>query len=132
MVCNELGDKLKAFLEEIPLYSPFQIGQSIILKIDECILEVSKEKRGFQIIINPDFKEKLVLKFKDVKAFEYLFEAKDLIDYGNRLVTLSTQGKIIMDIGPFKNPMKRGFHRFISYLKKTGGLQTYICIVPTF
>ena len=129
MTCKALAEKLKKFLNTVPLYSPFKIGQSIVIKINNCVFEIIKKNKGFQIKEGSNVKNNLVLEFKDDDSFQYLFGSKSLAEYGNRLVKISTQGRVTMNPGPFKDPMKSGFHRFIGYLKRTKGLQTYVCII---
>jgi hypothetical protein len=129
---NDMEELIKRFLKKIPLHSPFKIDQSIALKIADCIFEVIKKKEKVEVNRISNYENRLVLQFNDSESFQYLFTSNDIEDYGNRLVNLAIQGKIIMEIGPFENPMKYGFHRFIGYRKKIKGLELYQCIIPLF
>ncbi len=132
MNCKELQIKLDEFFRKVPLYSPLKIGHSVIIRIGECSFEILKEEGGFLVNQNYESNNKLLIQFKDLDSFKYIFDAKNLKEYGSRLVHLATKGKVYMDPGPFEDPMKAGFYRFIGYLKKSRGLQTYVCIVPVF
>ncbi len=132
MNCNELKELVKDFLQRIPLYAPFRNGQVIILKVNECSFEVVKKGNKFEINRTSNCENKLIIRLKDVESFKFLFQSQNLEDYGNQLVNLAIQEKITMDLGPFENPMKSGFHRFIGYRKKVKGLETYQCVIPLF
>jgi len=132
MISTELVELVGDFLKRVPLHTPFKLGQSIILQLNNSFLEVRKKKKEVQINPTTNSEKTLLLKFQDLESFKFLFSAQDLKEYGNRLVSIAVQGKIIMDPGPFQDPMRSGFHRFIGYLKKTKGLHTYACTIPTF
>lgn len=132
MTCKALGEQIKQFLIRVPLYSPFKVGQSIIITVENCVIEISKTPEGLDIKTVTNSDNKLVIKLKDEESFHILFDSKDLKEYGNKLVELATQGKIFMDPGPYTDPMKSGFHRFIGYLKKKKGIVTFRWIIPTF
>jgi len=130
MNCMELQNQLQRFLRKVPLYSPLKTGHSIIIKVGTCSFEIAKSVKGFVVNENDISNKALILRFKNQNAFRFIFEARSLREYGGRLVALATDGQVVMDPGPFRDPMKAGFYRFIGYLRKSGGLQTYSCIVP--
>ncbi|NVM52881.1 MAG: hypothetical protein HWN66_04200 [Candidatus Helarchaeota archaeon] len=120
------------FLTRIPLHAPFRVAQCIVIETKDCMFEITKREKGLQIELVTSCEGKLVITINDVKSFQFLFGSKDLVEYGNRLVNLSTQGNITMDPGPYEDPMKSGFHRFIGYRKKAKGVETFRLIIPTF
>ena len=132
MNCTELQELLKDFLQRVPLYAPFKIGQVIIVRVNECIFEVIKKGNKCEINKPSNYENQLILRLSDIESFKYLFQSRGLEEYGSRLVNLAVQEKINMDLGQYENPMKCGFHRFIGYRKKAKGLETYQWVIPLF
>ncbi|MHA1265388.1 MAG: hypothetical protein ACTSRS_09160 [Candidatus Helarchaeota archaeon] len=116
----------------MPLHAPFKQDHTLIIKLQDCMIELSKKQHKLHIAPTNSCENKLVIIFKDIQSFEYLFSSKNMSDYSNRLVKIATEGKVMMDPGPYRNPMLSGFHRFIGYCQKKKGLQTFCWMIPIF
>lgn len=133
MTCENLEAKIRDFLIRVPLHSPLKTGQTVIIRVNECNLEIRKKLgNNFDVIQTLDCEDKLIITLKSMESFEYLFDSKTLLEYGNRLVEVSIRGAILLNPGPYKDPMLVGYHRFIGYRKPKKGLESYCWIIPVF
>ena len=115
-------------VKRINLFAPVKEGQVVFESKNFLIILIKKNR---EIKLSDSIDESLSyikLIFNDSKDLEYLLEANNMQEYGERLFQLSViKQKLRMNINKVQDITRDGYYRFVSH---TRGAYKFEIIVP--
>ena len=77
--------------------------------------------------------DEIILKFKNSQTFNKIMQAKDILDYGNRLATsVLLENDVSMDVGVEKNPLRSAFFKLLCRGEIRKGMLIFRQTIPCF
>lgn len=131
MDCQKVVEKYKDLFSRIKRLKPLK-DDTIFIKVENCLIKISRiEKRLF---INPakltDRKGEMMVKFSDFSTLQQVLNAKDLIEYGERLLYAVLDRKIFLDPGNVQKATQSGFFKLISRSRFKKHIQIFELTIP--
>ncbi|MHC1590951.1 MAG: hypothetical protein ACXQS8_02600 [Candidatus Helarchaeales archaeon] len=131
--CERCVEKIKELFQKIPVLRPQKKGK-IFMKIEDCLIAITHENKEITVeqVNANERKDELLINFSDFETFFYVMDARDLQDYGDRLVySVALKGKINLDAVE-KNPIRNPFYKLICRSRMKKGIQVFEMVIPLY
>ncbi|NHI93064.1 MAG: hypothetical protein EAX96_11220 [Candidatus Lokiarchaeota archaeon] len=127
---KDLKKSVMELVKRINLFAPLKLGQVIFKIQDDLIILIKKNK---EINLSETIDESLPyieLIFNESENLEYLLEADDIKEYGDRLFQLSViQKQVRLNINKIQDITKEGYYRFVSHLREPYRFEIIVPII---
>ncbi|NVM02099.1 MAG: hypothetical protein HWN67_07165 [Candidatus Helarchaeota archaeon] len=131
MECQKVVDKYKDLFSRIKRLKPLK-DDTIFIKVENCLIKISRIEK--QLLINiaklTDRKGEMMVKFSDFSTLQQVLNAKDLIEYGERLLYAVLDRKIFLDPGNVEKATQSGFFKLISRSRFKKHIQIFELTIP--
>ncbi len=105
---------------------------TIFIKVEDNIIKISRKQK--QIIMKPaqlsERKGEMMVKFSDLSTLQYVLEAKDVMEYGDRLLYAVLDKKVLLDPGNVDKATRSGFFKLISRSRIKNHVQVFELTIP--
>ncbi|MHA1379150.1 MAG: hypothetical protein ACTSRG_12280 [Candidatus Helarchaeota archaeon] len=131
MDCQKVIDVYKDLFDRIKRLKPLK-DEIIFIKIEDCFIKLISKNKQLSILpakVSERMGE-ILIKFTDFNSFKQIMDAKDLIDYGERLLYAALDKKVLLDPGKFEKATKSGFYKLLCRSRYKKHIQVFELTIP--
>ena len=129
--CKQSVEKIKQLFQRIPTLRPVKNGK-IFIQVQDCLISIEKKLGDLFISIysGEESENDILITYLDFETLDYVLNAKDLYDYGDRLVySVVLKQKIYLKSNKM-NPIRHPFHKLMCRKRMKKGIGFYEMVIP--
>lgn len=131
MDCQKVVKMYENLFFRIKKLNPYK-DDTIFIKVENCLINITRKRN--QLFITHakliDRKGEMMVLFSDFSGLENVLSAKDVLEYGERLLYAVLDHKVILDPGNLEKATQSGFYKLVSRSKFKKNILIFELTIP--